>query len=624
MRNMINSRTRRKMVLLLIDISIILTVNLTMFFIMKNIIDLPDITIAIIHWIILVLFYAPRVILGVYRYSWRYANIHEYFSLIIADVSGGILFLCLQYIIYKNPVFELYYTAVIMLAMLICVLSRLTYQMLMQYKIKKITSNEKIPVAIIGTGTSGISLAQTLKNSPNARYYPYCFIDIKKEMIGNTIYGIKVYDENDNITELIKMTPVKELILAMDYIPSERKNKLFEIYSKTNLPLKIFDYQSNNSADTDVKNQIRNINIEDLLFRETVTFDAGELYEYYSDKIIMVTGGGGSIGSEICRQIASLKPKKLIILDFYENNAYEIQQWLKIEYRDELDICVEIASIREAHKIGVIFEKYKPEIVFHTAAHKHVPLMEDCCDEAVKNNVFGTYNVVNAAEKTGVKKFIAISTDKAVNPTNIMGATKRLCEMIIQSRKNSATDFLAVRFGNVLGSNGSVIPLFKNQIEKGGPITITDKRIIRYFMTVSEAVQLVMQAGVYASKSEIFVLDMGQPIKIIQLAETIIKLSGFHPYEDIDIVEIGLRPGEKLYEELLIDRKTLKKTSNNKIFIEQDGQYLTPDDIEELMAKLTKALNANDNAVVKKVMMEIVPSFHNSEDVNKKADHIYI
>ena len=337
----------------------------------------------------------------------------------------------------------------------------------------------------------------------------------------------------------------------------------------------------------------------------------------------MVTCGGGSIGSELCRQIAKRKPSHLIIVDIYENNAYDIQQELIRKYGYKLNLDFEIASVRDRARMDEIFENYKPEIVFHAAAHKHVPLMEHSGSEAIKNNVLGTYNTADMAEKHGVDKFILISTDKAVNPTNIMGASKRMCEMIVQSRTDSKTSFTAVRFGNVLGSNGSVIPLFRKQIEKGGPVTITDKRIIRYFMTIPEASQLVMQAGFMADRGELFVLDMGKPIKIIDLAENMIKLSGYKPYVDIDIVEVGLRPGEKLYEELLIKTEKLDKTDNNMIFVERDAP-LTRKEVEEKVKLLQDAVEQAQGELgsqkIKLAMKKAVLTYKDPEEVNRDAD----
>ena len=377
------------------------------------------------------------------------------------------------------------------------------------------------------------------------------------------------------------------------------------------------------NGEVDVK-KIRDVNIEDLLFRETVKLDFDETRRSYAGKTVLVTGGGGSIGSELCRQIASCSPKKLVILDIYENNAYDIQQELIRNYKDKLDLSVEIGSVRDRICLEYIFAKYRPDVVFHAAAHKHVPLMENSPCEAIKNNVFGTYNTADMAEKYGVSKFILISTDKAVNPTNIMGASKRLCEMIVQCRHDSNTNFAAVRFGNVLGSNGSVIPLFRRQIESGGPVTITDKRIIRYFMTIPEASQLVMEAGAMAEKGELFVLDMGKPVKIYDLAINMIKLSGLEPDVDIEVKEIGLRPGEKLYEELLIKSETLDKTKNDMIFVEKDAS-LSREDVEDKLSVLRNALDeykqSHDKLTVKNAMKQTVPRFKDPEEINKNSEN---
>jgi len=607
----------RKIALQLFDVIVINIINVIMFIITRNFIELPKFSVILYQGIIMVvILYIPRFVLGVYKFSWRYATQQEYLMFVIGDFLGTIIFLFIDYIIYSKMLYLIYHLSIFLLSMMVCVLSRMIYQLVNQYQAHpNYNKKDKTQVAIIGAGLSGTLLAQTLKKSSTSRYYPYCFIDIDKAKIGGYINGIRVYEADKNIVELLKKMPVKELIVAINGLSPDEYKNLLQLYSSTSLPVRIFDYPQD-GKEVDTKKQIRDIKIEDLLFRETISFEDNRVYDYYSGKVIMVTGGGGSIGSELCRQIASLKPGKLIILDIYENNAYDIQQWLVNKYGYDINLEVEIASIRDRHKIDLIFQKYKPDIIFHAAAHKHVPLMEHCCDEAVKNNVFGTYNVINAAEAVGVKKFIAISTDKAVNPTNVMGASKRLCEMMIRSKKDSKTDFIAVRFGNVLGSNGSVIPLFKNQIEKGGPITLTDKRVIRYFMTIPEAVQLVMQAGVNANKSDIFVLDMGQPVKILTLAENLIKLSGYKPYEDIDIVEVGLRPGEKLYEELLVTKENLITTDNKKIFIEHT-EIITSEDIERKMEQLRLALITSNNDMIKRAMMEVVPTFRNPDEINR-------
>lgn len=371
----------------------------------------------------------------------------------------------------------------------------------------------------------------------------------------------------------------------------------------------------------EIKN-LRDIDIEQLLGREQVILENDEIENYIRNKVVMVTGGGGSIGSELCRQIAKVKPKLLIILDIYENNAYDIQQELVHKYGDQLELKAVIASVSNRDMIYQLFERYRPNIVFHAAAHKHVPLMEDCPEEAIINNIFGTYYIVQASETYGVDKFVLISTDKAVNPTSIMGASKRFCEMILQSRKESSkTDFVAVRFGNVLGSNGSVIPLFQKQIAAGGPVTITDHRIVRYFMTISEAVQLVLQVCSMNDSAEIYVLDMGEPVKIIDLAENLIRMSGYKPYIDIPIIETGLRPGEKLYEELLINGDDLIATKNQKIFMETK-EYISRKEIKRKLKILSHVINSKSIKNIKKVMKEVVPTYQDYQDQDLSAYQI--
>ena len=362
--------------------------------------------------------------------------------------------------------------------------------------------------------------------------------------------------------------------------------------------------------------------MEDLLGREMIRFDESRMFTFLQGKTVLVTGGGGSIGSELCRQVAAFAPRRLIIVDIYENNAYDIQQELLRRYGDKLDLQVEIASVRDRERMEELFCLYRPQLVFHAAAHKHVPLMEDCPGEAVKNNIFGTYNVVLAAEKAGVEKFVMISTDKAVNPTNIMGATKRFCEMILQSRAHSATEFVSVRFGNVLASNGSVVPLFRRQIAEGGPVTITDKRVIRYFMTIPEASQLVLEAAAMARQGQVFVLDMGEPVKILTLAENLIRLSGLEPYKDIQIKEIGLRPGEKLYEELLMNSENLSSTENRRIFIEQQRE-LSAEKIAAALRQLSAALaGGKSGEEITALMKRLVPTYRDPDEVNQKAETV--
>ncbi len=564
-----------------------------------------------------------RVGCRIYTNIWRYASSPLYLKLVAADLLGSVAGIGVAHII--NTKIPLTFSAVVALTYILFTLSnRMLYRRTMDANNVKGTRN-KINVAIVGAGKVGVLLAKELTFNANSKYHPYCFIDSDTHKVGNYVSGIKVFPENDDVIRLLGKMPVQEIFIALPKLSSEEVEKVYNFYSKSNLKIKIYDLPVallNDTHKEEDKLSLREFKIEDLLFRDSIDVDTEFLKSNYTGKTILVTGGGGSIGSELCRQIARHAPKKLIILDIYENNAYAIEQYLKNEYGDSLDYCVEIASVRDVARLDAIFEHYKPDVVFHAAAHKHVPLMEHSSAEAVKNNVIGTYNTANMAEKHGVKKFILISTDKAVNPTNVMGASKRMCEMIVQCRADSATSFVAVRFGNVLGSNGSVIPLFKTQIERGGPITLTDKRIIRYFMTIPEASQLVMYAGVIANSGELFVLDMGKPIKILDLAENMIRLSGLTPYKDIDIVEVGLRPGEKLYEELLIKTETLKKTANKKIFIEHDTP-LSRAEVDEKIAILRAAAEEADRnfdaECIKLAMKRAVPSYKDPEKVNCSA-----
>lgn len=581
-----------------------------------------------------------RILMGIYRSVWRYANIYSYSRLVVADIVSGIAYLVIDHFCGEWNMNVIYICSVVLVCDLATLVTRFLYQS-MRYgsyllmKPKEVQDRRelnKINIAIVGAGDTGANLAEDLRRNPHSLYRPICFID-KKYSQDTNINGIRVYREDGNIVETIKNLPVQEIVFALNLDDTDKKNDLFQLYSQTGCRLRVYDYPEKVIGSDPQQEQtktIRDISIEDVLFREPITVNNAITKEFYHDKVILISGGGGSIGSGLCRTIAELMPKRLIILDIYENNAYDIQQELVRKYGKSLHLDVVIASVRDAKRLDEIFEEYKPEIVFHAAAHKHVPLMEDSGCEAIKNNVFGTYNMANVAEKHGVKRFVLISTDKAVNPTNIMGASKRLCEMVVRCRKDSKTDFAAVRFGNVLGSNGSVIPLFKRQIEKGGPVTITDKRIIRYFMTIPEACGLVMEAGAMAKKGDLFVLDMGKPVKILDLAENMIRLCGLRPYQDIDIVEIGLRPGEKLYEELLMNSDTLTKTPNNLIFIEKEDS-LTREEVEKKLQILRTAVMVQTSAepkelakrgyhdIVLKSIKEIVPTFHDPEEVNQKV-----
>lgn len=571
--------------------------------------------------------FASRTIGRVYFNVWRYANARAYLGIVISDAAGAAaaiaISLFIPYILFSGW----HIVAVVAIEILITLVSRFVYQQRHKSVSRGIAEEEgnKIKVAIIGAGQVGALLAEELLYFRGSHYRPVMFVDKSRDKVGSRLEGVPVFDEADSVLDVIGAKGVQEIFIAIPQLTSERAKEMFDFYSRSGCKIKLYDFATNadyGSMEGD-KRVIREFNIEDLLFRRAIDVVDGEVKDFYKDKVVLITGGGGSIGSELARQVAKCSPKKLIIFDIYENNAYDIQQELLRRYGDSLDLCVEIGSVRDVARLDAVFAAYRPEIVFHAAAHKHVPLMEHSSGEAIKNNVLGTYNTANAAEKYGVGKFILISTDKAVNPTNVMGASKRMCEMIVQCRRDSKTAFSAVRFGNVLGSNGSVIPLFKRQIAAGGPITVTDKRIIRYFMTIPEASGLVMQAGAMAKCGELFVLDMGKPVKIYDLAENIIKLSGLRPYIDIEIVETGLRPGEKLYEELLIKTEELLKTENNMIFIERDTP-LTREEVDEKLEMLRVAVAEGEGTIgaesITNAMKKAVPTFHSPDEVNAIAD----
>ena len=491
---------------------------------------------------------------------------------------------------------------------------RFTYRIIAYFRQKQqgLIKEGKTNTMIVGAGEAGNTLLKELQNSKFVEQNVCCLVDDDPGKIGKYLRGVLVAGNRKDICRLAEEYHIDEIMIAIPSASHAEIQELLDICSQTSCKLKVLPgiYQLVNGEVSVSK--LRNVEIEDLLGREPIDTQVESIMGYVSGKVVLVTGGGGSIGSELCRQIARHEPKQLVIFDIYENNAYDIQQELKRDY-PELNLVVLIGSVRNTHRINGVFEKYHPQIVYHAAAHKHVPLMEDSPNEAIKNNVMGTYKTAQAADKYGVSRFVLISTDKAVNPTNIMGASKRLCEMVIQMMNNrSKTEFVAVRFGNVLGSNGSVIPLFKKQIEEGGPVTVTHPDIIRYFMTIPEAVSLVLQAGARAKGGEIFVLDMGKPVKILDLALNLIRLSGLKPYEDIDIVFTGLRPGEKLYEELLMDEEGLQSTDNKLIHIGKPIDFdeeLFIHQLEEL-----DELSRMDSPKIKEKVMEVVPTYHMKEN----------
>ena len=583
--------------------------------------------------------FLPRILTGIYRRVWRYAGSSDYLALVITDFIGCVPFVLLRTFAPTRITF-VRAVSVVMADLLGAICMRLSYQFIYANRnsaskfmpfllkvvsvavggsIKKddgLSDTRKIKIAIIGAGSVGAMLAEDLLINPNAIYKPVCFVDSDKEKVGRVISGIPIIS-GENAGKTLESYGAQEVVIALPSADSEKRKILYDTYNNLGYKVKSYDYPSLEANSG--KRSIRDFAIEDLLYRKEVSVIDANTASWYQGTRILITGGGGSIGSELARQIAKVKPSRLILLDIYENGVYDVQQELKMQYGEALDLRVEIASVCDKEQIDKLFAHHKPDIVLHAAAHKHVPLMERNVCEAVKNNVFGTLNVVEACEKNDVKRFIMISTDKAVNPTNVMGATKRMCEMIVLSRSGETTSFSATRFGNVLGSNGSVIPLFKRQIERGGPITITDKRITRYFMTIPEASQLVMISGAMASNGELYVLDMGKPIKIYELAQDMIRLSGLEPYKDIDIVETGLRPGEKLYEELLVKTEELDKTDNDMIFVERDTP-LTAAEIDEKLGILQDALRTGKNSAVKQVLKQVVPTFHAPEEVNGAID----
>ena len=571
--------------------------------------------------------FATRLALGAYKNVWRYANSGAYLQLVFADAIGGGVALLLTRFIYAAAVDGWFCIAATAMFNCAALSLRFAYQQKYKWSSKQHAEfkDSKISVAIVGAGQVGALLAEELMCYKGSHYRPVCFIDRNINKSGARVAGLPVYAESDDVFEKLAEYPVQEIFIAIPQLTGEDAQRIFEYYARSGCKVKLYDFPRHvdGEVDKDSKRVLREFNIEDLLFRNAINVTDSETRSFYEGKVVLVTGGGGSIGSELVRQIAKCSPKKLIIVDIYENNAYDIQQELIRKYKNDLDLAVEIGSVRDRARLDAIFAHYRPEIVFHAAAHKHVPLMEHSNCEAIKNNCLGTYNTADMAEKWGAEKFILISTDKAVNPTNVMGASKRMCEMIIQCRADSKTAFCAVRFGNVLGSNGSVIPLFKKQIASGGPITVTDKKIIRYFMTIPEAAGLVMQAGSMAKSGQLFVLDMGKPVKIYDLAVNMIKLSGLVPFVDIDIIETGLRPGEKLYEELLIKTEKLSKTDNDMIFIERDAPF-TREEIEEKLDVLRAAVHDAENQIgsisITEAMKSVIPTFHAPDEVNSHAE----
>ncbi len=564
-------------------------------------------------WIYTIIFVATFVVMGVYNSMWRYAGVDDLFTCLRASLIANTIFTVLTFVLNMEVRYYVYFV-IYPVSTLGTMSVRIIYRALLIIITKERQNHaDYINVMLIGAGEATVAILGEISSNNPQNYDIKCIVDDDDAKIGRKIKSVPVSGTTKDIEKLCEKYEINEIILSIPSIDKDNKKRILNICAKTKCKLKIMPevYSLLSSdAETALINKIRDVQVDDLLGREVINLNCELTEGYVKGKNILVTGGGGSIGSELCRQIARHAPNKLIILDIYENNAYEIEQELILKYEDRLNIQVEIASIRDMTKLEHVFETENIHTVFHAAAHKHVPLMEHNPEEAIKNNIIGTYNTAKVAYEQRVEKFVLISTDKAVNPTNIMGATKRVAEMIMQYFDTLGdTDFVAVRFGNVLGSNGSVIPLFKTQVQAGGPVTITHPEIIRYFMTIPEAVQLVLQAGAMANGGEIFVLDMGQPVKIKDLAYNLIRLSGLEPEVDIEIKYTGLRPGEKMYEELLISESTgQSKTDKEKIFIEKPIQFdekILLDSIELLKS----AVNDMDKQKELKILKELVPSY---------------
>lgn len=565
--------------------------------------------------IIILAYIIPFLLAKFYSNNWQSAGLEEYTNGVIAVLVGIMLNISIMFIVpMRIPNLVTIISGVIIA--LLCFSYRISFRVYKQFLLRfnKSSESKKENLLIIGAGACAqLVISEAKKNNLN-KYNIIGLVDDNTNKIGTYLNGIKVITTTDNIETVIKNKEVETVLLAIPSMNAERKRFIINKCQEIGVKVKIMPGISEMiDSDIDVK-KIRDVDLRDLLGREEVELDKSGISDYLTDKVILVTGGGGSIGSELCRQIARFNPKKLIILDIYENNAYDLQTELQRKI-PKLNQDVVIASIRDRNKLEKVFKNYNPDVVFHAAAHKHVPLMEFNPEEAIKNNVVGTMNLAELASKYKCEKFVLISTDKAVNPTNVMGATKRLCEMIVQSiNEISDTEFVAVRFGNVLGSNGSVIPLFKKQIEEGGPITLTHKDITRYFMLIPEAAQLVVQAGAFAKGGEIFVLDMGKPVKIYDLAVDLIKLSGLIPDKDIKIEVVGLRPGEKLYEELLMAENKLSETMHEKIFIERPSK-IKYKLLKERILYLESVSKTEDKDRVKYELKKIVPTYTRLDEV---------
>ena len=617
-------KKNRNVLLILMDILIIISCYIASIFFLN--IHIDNIKMLAMQILIVVIIYQIFLnIFRMYQNMMRYEVGKDYIKYIIsAFLSMTVLSLAdkafhLEYINLKVNVLSGVLIAGTFVMYRLAGRSILSRRMSKYEKINKNQDNKANNLLIIGAGMGAREIIIAIKNNMRDKYNIVGIIDDDISKINHYILGVKVLGTRYDIPKIAKEKNVDLIFFAINKIDAVSRRKILEICQETGVKTRVLPTTEEVINKQGAMNSLRDVQIEDLLGRDPVHLDNKNINSLIKNKTVLVTGGGGSIGSELCRQIVKYDPKRLVILDIYENNLYDIEMELRAEY-PKLNLEAIVASVRDKARLNNVFETYKPEIVFHAAAHKHVPLMEKSPLEAIHNNVFGTYNVVNCADEYGVEKFVLISTDKAVNPTNIMGASKRVCEMIVQAKnKVSETEYVAVRFGNVLGSNGSVIPLFKKQIERGGPVTVTHKDITRFFMTIPEAVQLILQAVTYAKGGEIFVLDMGEPVKIYDLAVSLIKLLGYEPNVDIPIEITGLRPGEKLYEEILMSEEGLTSTKHDKIFISKP-MHMEMTELEEKL-NILKELEYNEkysNENIKNVMKEVVPTYREPEEVNKE------
>ncbi len=618
-------RKYRVMVLFIVDIIIICLAHMTSAFLLEDtkevltdsynfLLSNTIIGTVIVYEIILNIF-------GAYKSITRYENGKDYIQYIVVSGISGLIVFFLRYI-FNLPLVAF---KQIILANILIAVAMISYRVIIRFILTASVGAEKVDgdkknLLVIGAGDAASDIIKSLKTSTiRGKYNLVGLIDDNQNKIDYTISGVKILGDRYQIPEVCKKYNVDVIFFSISNISAQDKKEILNICQETGIKLRVLPSTADIIKNRNIMQNLRDVEIDDILGREPIVLDNSDIAEFIKDKTILVTGGGGSIGSELCRQIVKYEPKRLVIFDIYENNLYNIEMELRQKkYDEKMEIIPVVGSVRDKKRLDKIFKDYKPFLVFHAAAHKHVPLMQINPLEAIKNNVFGTFNVANCADKYETKRMILISTDKAVNPTNIMGATKRLCEMIIQAKnKVSKTEYVAVRFGNVLGSNGSVVPLFKQQIASGGPVTVTHREITRFFMTIPEAVGLVLQAMSYAKGGEIFVLDMGEPVKIYDLAVSLIKLSGLEPDVDIPIKITGLRPGEKLYEELLMSEEGLQKTSHNKIFIGELSD-ITYEELEQKLDELQKIVSDEDTplSTMDETMRRLVPTYHHPDEVN--------